>query len=163
LTKKFDVVATGGTFDEIHLGHIALLRKAFEIGSKVIIGVSSDQFALKRGKHPNNTYEARVDALRSTIKREFGDVTYQIKRLEADFGPAVTEGDIDALVASTETQNKINTLNETRAKKGLKPLQLVSVNLLRAEDGGILSSTRIRAGEIDRTGKVLRTRESQHL
>ena len=42
---RFSLVATGGTFDEIHVGHVALLAKAFEIGKKVIIGVSSEEFA----------------------------------------------------------------------------------------------------------------------
>jgi len=42
VAAKFDIVATGGTFDEIHVGHLGLLSKAFEVGKKVIIGVSSD-------------------------------------------------------------------------------------------------------------------------
>ena len=33
--KKFNLVATGGTFDIIHKGHITLLSKAFSISSKV--------------------------------------------------------------------------------------------------------------------------------
>jgi len=48
--KSFDLVAMGGTFDVVHSGHIALLDKAFSISSKVIIGLSSDQLAKKRGK-----------------------------------------------------------------------------------------------------------------
>jgi pantetheine-phosphate adenylyltransferase len=32
MEMKYNVVATGGTFDEIHVGHLALLSKAFEIG-----------------------------------------------------------------------------------------------------------------------------------
>ncbi len=48
--KKFDLVATGGTFDIIHKGHLALLNKAFTISSKVIIGLSSDELVKKNGK-----------------------------------------------------------------------------------------------------------------
>jgi len=48
--KKFDLVATGGTFDIIHKGHMALLNKAFTISSKVIIGLSSDELVKKNGK-----------------------------------------------------------------------------------------------------------------
>ena len=50
--KSFDLVAMGGTFDIIHSGHMALLNKAFSISIKVIIGVTSDQFAVKKGKNP---------------------------------------------------------------------------------------------------------------
>jgi len=49
--ESFDLVAMGGTFDVIHSGHMALLDKSFSISSKVIIGLSSDQLAEKRGKN----------------------------------------------------------------------------------------------------------------
>ncbi len=155
MTFHFDTVATGGTFDEIHLGHVALLRRAFELGSRVIIGISSDDFAKLRGKRLNNDYKKRVAILESTIKREFGDVNYEIARLDGEFGPAVTNGDVDALVCSKETQEKGTTLNEIRAKNQLKPVEVIVVELVTAEDGGKISSSRIRAGEIDRYGRVL--------
>ena len=74
MAEKFRVVATGGTFDEIHVGHVALLAKAFEVGDKVIIGVSSDEFAAKRGKRLNHNFEHRVENLKKIIEREFGNV-----------------------------------------------------------------------------------------
>nr|AIF04876.1 hypothetical protein [uncultured marine thaumarchaeote KM3_177_A10] len=48
--QLFDLVAMGGTFDVIHSGHMALLKKSFSISSKVIIGLTSDQLATKKGK-----------------------------------------------------------------------------------------------------------------
>jgi pantetheine-phosphate adenylyltransferase len=152
----FAVVATGGTFDEIHAGHVALLAKAFQSGKKVIIGVSSDEFAKKRGKKLNHDFEQRVDNLKKMIKKEFGSVNYEIARLEGEFGPAVTTGDVGALVASSETQVKGKLLNEMRAKRGLKPVKVISVELVKAEDGSPISSTRIRAGEIDSKGRLLK-------
>jgi pantetheine-phosphate adenylyltransferase len=153
---RFSVVATGGTFDEIHLGHLALLSKAFQAGDRVIIGVSTDEFARKRGKRLNHDYQQRVTNLEAVIAKEFGSVDYVIARLDADFGPASTSGDVKALVASTETQVKGTVLNEMRAKLGLKPVIIIAVDMVKAEDGSPISSTRIRAGEIDRLGKLLR-------
>jgi pantetheine-phosphate adenylyltransferase len=158
LTEKYAVVATGGTFDEIHIGHIALLSKAFQAGRKVIIGVSSDEFAKKRGKRLNHNFEQRVENLKKMIKKEFGDVSYEIAKLDGDFGPAVTMGDVGALVASHETQAKGRLLNEMRAKRGLKPVEVITVGLVKAEDGSPISSTRIRAGEIDSRGRLLKQR-----
>ena len=154
--KKFLVVATGGTFDEIHVGHIALLAKAFQVGNKVIIGVSSDAFAVEKGKNLRHNFETRVRSLERTIKREFGEVNYEIAMLNADFGPAVITNDVEALVVSTETQKKGKLLNEMRAKKGLQSVEVVAVELVKAEDDSTISSTRIRAGEIDRYGRLLR-------
>jgi pantetheine-phosphate adenylyltransferase len=156
LVERFHIVATGGTFDEIHVGHIALLAKAFQIGNKVIIGVSSDKFAAKRGKKLNHNFEARVANLKKTIKKEFGDVNYEIAKLDGDFGPAVTTSDVEALVASAETQRKGSLLNEMRAKRGLQPVKVIGVELVKAEDDSTISSTRIRAGEIDRQGRLLK-------
>jgi pantetheine-phosphate adenylyltransferase len=153
LAEKFLIVATGGTFDEIHIGHIALLAKAFQVGKKVIIGVSSDKFAANRGKQLNHNFEVRVANLKNMIKKEFGNVNYEIAKLDGDFGPAVTSGDVEALVTSTETQSKGKILNDMRAKIGVKPVKVITVELVRAEDGSTISSTRIRNGEIDRQGR----------
>ncbi len=154
----FPVVATGGTFDEIHAGHIALLSRAFQTGEKVIIGVTSDEFARKRGKRLNHNFERRLENLKRMIRKEFGNVRYEIAKLNGDFGPAVTTGDVDALVASSETQAKGRLLNKMRAERGLKLLKIIEVDLVRAEDGSPISSTRIRAGEIDSRGRVLKRR-----
>ena len=160
LVKRFPLVATGGTFDEIHVGHLALLSKAFQAGEKVIIGVSTDQFAKKRGKKLNHDFEQRVSNLRETIAKEFGSVNYEIARLDTDFGPAVTSGAVGALVASTDTQAKGMVLNEMRARLGLEPVVVIAVELVKAEDGSPISSTRIRSGEIDRTGTLVKREDS---
>src|SRR5919199_1062354 len=154
LAEKFLAVATGGTFDEIHVGHIALLAKAFDVGSKVIIGVSSDKFADSRGKKLNHNFEIRVANLKKIIKKEFGNVNYEIAKLDGDFGPAVITSDVQALVTSTETWSKGQLLNEMRTKRGLKRVKVIDVGLLKAEDGSTISSTRIRAGEIDARGRL---------
>jgi pantetheine-phosphate adenylyltransferase len=163
LEEKFPIVATGGTFDEIHVGHIALLAKAFEVGKKVIIGVSSDKFAADRGKNLNHNFEARIANLKNMIKKEFGNVHYEIAKLDGEFGPAVTTDDVEALVTSTETQSKGNLLNEMRTKTGVKPAKIITVDLVKAEDGSRISSTRIRSGEIDRQGRLLLKRSPKKL
>jgi pantetheine-phosphate adenylyltransferase len=149
------LVATGGTFDEIHIGHLALLARAFDVGDKVIIGVSSDDFATKRGKKLNHSFEQRVRKLRNVIKREFGNAAFEIAKLDGDFGPAVSTGNVAALVASKETEGKGKMLNEMRSERGLGPVRIITVDLVRAEDGSPISSTRIRAGEIDGRGRLL--------
>ena len=158
MTDKFNVVATGGTFDVIHIGHLALLSKAFEQGKKVVIGVSSDEFAdTVRGKGKiTHTYELRVANLRQVIQANFGDVIYEITKLNTTYGPTVLSGEVDALIASSETAKKVSAINEIRSNKGIRPLVIVTVDMIRADDGNPISSSRIRSGQIDPLGKLLK-------
>lgn len=149
--KKYHKVAVGGTFDKFHQGHQILLQKAFQIGEKVLIGVTSDEFARSKGKiEPCNT---RMSNLKSTLKK-YGD-RYHISRLDDSYGPAIKKDDIQALVVSEQTEPTAVKINQIRKKRGLKALDIITINMVLAEDGKPISSTRIRKGEIDETGKVL--------
>jgi len=151
--KKFDLVATGGTFDIIHKGHIALLNKAFTISSKVIIGLSSDELVKKMEKKCQNNYSQRHDLLESMIKQNYPNSSYQISKLDNDFGPAMLEGKVQALVASEETSNKGKVLNDLRSEKNLPSIEIIVVPMVLADDGSRISTSRIRNSEIDAEGK----------
>ena len=156
-TEQFDLVAIGGTFDEIHAGHRELLIRAFSLGRSVLIGVSSDNFAAAtKGKNRlRHRFETRVESLVQFIHDEFGDVNFEIKELNDDFGPTSLDRNLQALVVSEETEPKGHEINRIRSSKGFDPLVIVTVTMLKAEDGRPLSSSRIRIGEIDRNGRVL--------
>ena len=151
---QFDLVAMGGTFDVIHAGHIALLNKSFSISSKVIIGLSSDQLATKRGKNLTNDYSKRLSSLKDVIEKNFPNALYEISELENDFGPAVIEGSVKALVVSEETGSKGVKLNELRGERNLPPVEIVIVPMILAKDGKAISSTRIKNSEIDSSGNL---------
>ena len=157
-TEQFDLVAIGGTFDEIHAGHRELLIRAFSLGRSVLIGVSSDNFAAAtKGKNRlRHRFETRVESLVQFIHDEFGNVNFEIKELNDDFGPTSLDRNLQALVVSEETEPKGHEINRIRSSKGFDPLVIVTVTMLKAEDGRPLSSSRIRYGEIDRNGRVLR-------
>jgi pantetheine-phosphate adenylyltransferase len=144
----------GGTFDAIHSGHMALLNKAFSISSKVVIGLSSDQLATKKGKNLVNDYSKRLSLLKSVIEKNFPNSSYEVSKLENDFGPAVIEGSVKALVVSEETSNKGLVLNELRAERNLPPVKIVLVPMVLAKDGKAISTTRIRNSEIDSNGNL---------
>ena len=159
--KKFRLVAMGGTFDEIHIGHLSLFSRAFELSDNAIIGITSDEFAAKaRGKNNlNHNYNQRVAKVKKIIEKRFGFNNYQITKLDDDYGPTLLSADVDALIASSETANKGVDINKIRCKSGLKPLTIIIVDMMKAEDGNPISSSRIRAGEIDASGKLLKIKQ----
>ena len=153
--SQFSLVAMGGTFDIIHRGHITLLSNAFEISENVIIGLTSDEFAKKRGKTLINKYEKRLSNLTETIFKEFPNASFQISKLDNDFGPAVLEPEVEALVVSDETSSQGDVLNDLRAQKNLLPVKVITVPMHLAKDGTRISTTRIKNSEIDSEGNLL--------
>lgn len=153
--KKFDLVAMGGTFDVIHKGHITLLSEAFSISDKVIIGLTSNQWASKKGKDLLNDFEKRLEKLVKVIEKNFPNNSFEISKLDNDFGPAVLEKKVQALVVSDETSNQGEVLNLLRKHKNLPPVDVVVVPMVLAKDGNKISTTRIKNQEIDNDGNLL--------
>lgn len=151
---QFKTVALGGTFDIIHNGHIELLRKAFSISSKVIIGLTSDELAIRKGKNPVNNYSRRHALLTLALSKNFPNASYEISKLVNDFGPAAIEGNVEALVTSEETKSQGNILNDLRKQKKLPPVAVIVVQMVMAHDGKRISSTRIKNFEIDAEGNL---------
>ena len=152
--QKYDIVAMGGTFDIIHDGHMKLLNKAFSISNKAIIGLTSDELAAKKGKNLLKNYHQRFESLKSLIEENCPNSSYDISKLENDFGPAVIEGSVQALIVSEETRNQGQLLNELRSKRNLPPVEIVVVPMVLAKDGGVISTTRIRNSEINGSGNL---------
>lgn len=153
--EKFNIVALGGTFDLIHQGHIELLRKSFSISSKVIIGLTSDEFAQKKGKNLLNGYLQRYRNLEEIITKNFPNTKYEISKLENDFGPAVLEKDVEALILSEETSFQGKELNRLRRQRNIPDVEIVIVPMVLAKDGKRISTSRIKNSEIDVDGNIV--------
>ena len=153
--SRFSLIAIGGTFDIIHRGHTTLLSTAFEISDKVIIGLTSDEFVQKKGKTPIHKYDERLKNLTLTIFKKFPDTYFEISQLNNDFGPAVLEKEIQALVVSDETSNQGTVLNKLRSERNLPPVEIIKVPMFLAKDGVKISTTRIKNSEIDSDGNLL--------
>jgi len=155
--KKFKRVAVGGTFDKLHMGHESLLRKAFEIGEKVVVGLSSDEFVSKMGKpHITAPYGERRMELQSFLAKSGWVDRAEIVPLKDPYGLTVSGRGLDALVVSKETESTASKINEIRAKAALPRLKIVAVSMVPAENCIPISTTRIRSGEIDRNGHLLK-------
>jgi pantetheine-phosphate adenylyltransferase len=154
----YKVVATGGTFDHIHRGHEALLAKSFEVGREVVIGVTSDAFAARAGKAPDETYYERVKRLKELLRKRFPGRKYVVVKLDDYFGSGIASPDVEAIVVSRETSARVPIANALRASKGYPPLRVVEIEYVLADDHMPISSTRIRRHEIDERGRLLKAR-----
>ena len=153
--SKFSLIAMGGTFDIIHRGHLTLLSTAFEISEKVIIGLTSDEFVQKKGKNPIHKYDERLKNLTSIIFKKFPNSYFEISQLNNDFGPAVLQKEVQALVVSDETKKQGDILNKLRSERNLSSVEVIVVPMSLAKDGERISTTRIKNSEIDSEGNLL--------
>jgi pantetheine-phosphate adenylyltransferase len=152
---RFRMVALGGTFDVLHKGHRQLLRQAFKIGSRVTIGISSDEFARTLHKpHKIDPFLVRKRELQKLLSRWRVLERSRIVELNNRYGPTITTSSVQALVVSRRTIRTAYEINSKRRLKGIRPLKIVPINLILAEDRRPISSTRIRRGRIDREGRI---------
>lgn len=157
MKKAFDVVAVGGTFDEFHRGHRAILERAFDVGKRVLIGLCTDDF-VERMKKPHFVacYEKRLKELRDFLRGRGWLERAEIVPLNDPYGVTLSGGCVEALVVSRETEPRAREINEKRRARGLRPLHVVAIDMVPAENHSPISTTRIRRGEIDREGRLLR-------
>lgn len=153
--RRFRLVAVGGTFDTIHKGHRKLLDKALEIGEHVIIGVTTDSFVEKTGKpYRVKPHVERVEALRRYLESKVASDRFEVVPIDDPYGPTLTSLEMEALVVSDETYRRAVEINRLREARGLKPLKIIKVGMVLADDGKPISTTRIRLGEIDEEGRL---------
>jgi cytidyltransferase-like protein len=154
-SPRYDLVAMGGTFDVLHRGHRRLLEQAFRVGRKVVIGITTDEFARRLHKpHKFDPYPKRKKDVERLLARWGVLFRATIVPLYDRFGPTVSDSNIDALVVSRRTMKTAEEINSIRRKKGLKPIAVDPIDLILAEDRRPISSTRIRRGRIDREGRL---------
>jgi pantetheine-phosphate adenylyltransferase len=153
--RRFKVVALGGTFDFLHKGHRALLDEGFEIGRKVLIGVVSDAFAHSLGKFPEQPYNVRFANVVRYVAQRHPRHRFRLFQLDDHYGPLASDPSVEAVVVTPDSFDRGMAANLIRQKSGLKPVHVVLVPLVLAEDGVRISSTRIRLRQIDREGRLL--------
>ncbi len=150
----FNNLALGGTFDHFHLGHKKFLKTAFFLGKNVLIGITSNQFV--KNKFLSlliEDYQTRKNQIkRFLIKNNFYQRAKIIK-INDFTGGVDKEKKIEAVLVSKNTYENSLRLNELREKNGLKKLRIILFKEVLAEDKNIISSERIRMGEIDRQGR----------
>ena len=150
---KFEKVIVGGTFDRLHIGHKFFLKTASFYGKKMIIGLTSEEMCRKKKEFKEIwSYEKRKRVLVNFLKRN--RINFEITKIYDIFGPALKLEDDCAIVVTEETEKNAKKINERRMKNGMNELEIIVLYFIKSKDGKIISSSRIRKGEIDRDGNL---------
>lgn len=64
-------VLTYGTFDLFHVGHVRILKRLRELGDRLVVGISSDEFNALKGKKSFFSYEERAEIVASSQYVDF--------------------------------------------------------------------------------------------
>jgi inosine/xanthosine triphosphatase len=148
-------VCFGGTFNIIHKGHELIFKKAFEDDNQVAIGLTSDELIKSEKEVEVDTYEVRKRKLESFFEKQGWSGRYSIVSLTDKLGPSVYK-DFDAIVVSEETKMRAEKINSQRERDGLVPLEIITVKMAYAQNGDVISATKIKKGEMDESGRLLR-------
>jgi pantetheine-phosphate adenylyltransferase len=118
----------------------------------VTIGLTSDKFIFTKNKkaYPFNIRKQRL--IKYLESKNY--TNYEIISIDDEYGPTLSE-DFDAIVVSPETRGVAHDINRKRKQSGLKPLKIIEIPFVLAEDNLPISSSRIKKGVIDENGKRL--------
>jgi len=149
-------VCIGGTFDTLHKGHEILINKAFQTAGKkgsVFIGITKGEIPKTKGDI--KSFKERKKTIEQYLLRKGYINIATIKPIKDKYGPSIRD-EFDAIVISPETKYTAEEINKKRRQNGKKPLKIVQIPFVLANDGTPISSSRIRRKEIDKNGSILK-------
>lgn len=153
---KYNLIICGGTFDLLHKGHKTFLKRILNISERVVLGLTSNLY-VKLFKNGNEVEEFGVRKKELELFLDSIGAKNRVKMVEISdiYGPLLNSSiSPQAIVVTSQTEKTATVINRDRKARGLPELEIIIFSISLAEDGKIISSTRIRKGEIDRNGKL---------
>jgi glycerol-3-phosphate cytidylyltransferase len=121
------LVLTYGTYDLFHYGHIRLLQRARSFGTRLGVGLSTDEFNALKGKTAFMTYEER-EALLMTCR--FVDFVFPENNWEQK-ADDIAAHKADVLVMGDDWKGKFDHFSHLCKVTYLERTPLISSTLLR--------------------------------
>ena len=150
---KFARAILGGTFDRFHAGHKHFLDAATKSSDFLTVGITTPAlFGHKPLANRIEPFDVRKNRVEKYLEDNGLGGKYQIIPLENIYGNALIEENIDAIFTTHHSLKNVDKINDEREKRGFPALAVVFVEPLTDSKGKIISSSRIRMGEIDTKG-----------
>ena len=149
-SMRFNHTVIAGTFDHLHSGHQKLLKTALQNSCQVSIGLTQPNLTSK--KPLANLIEPTNKRSKTLEKTLESHSHYSLFPLTNPHKPADSSLEFDSIIASSQTKKTVQRINKLRLRNNLKPLKTHFINLVNSTDKKPISSTRIRKGQINRTG-----------
>jgi len=154
--NKYNLVICGGTFDLFHAGHKAFIKDALSASEKVLLGITDDRYV--QGFKNNlgvEDFQTRKFAVEQFLNSIGAGDKVKIVGIGSAYEPYLeTSTDYQAIVVTEQTQQVAKEINLKRQQNGIAELEVVVSSMLKAQDSELISSTRIRNGEINRDGRL---------
>lgn len=124
-------VITYGTFDYLHYGHINLLKNAKQLGDYLIVGITSDDFDMRRGKiNVTQSMLERSEAIRATgIADEIIIEEYEGQKIED-----IKKYGVDIFAIGSDWVGEFDYINEYCQVVYLPRTEGISSTELRSEN-----------------------------
>lgn len=151
-------ISASGTFDHFHIGHEYFLKEAYKHSKYVSIGISTDTF-LKNKKYLSSveTFKQRKKRVETFLEKNDLLTRTMIFELNDVYGIARSDTSLEAVVVTKDTRKNIALINHYRTSNNLPAVEAIELPFMKSSDKKIISSTRIRAGEINRNGDKYRS------
>src|SRR3989338_1246150 len=159
--KKYKHLVFAGTFDRLHIGHKKMLARVFSLANKVSLGITSNKMVKDKllSQLIEKTEDRRWNLERYLKKKGCFKVT-RFFRIDDIYGPStslrikpsIKTPPFDSILVTELTRTNAEKINKRRRERGLPVLKIIVEPLVRGDDGEVVTSERIRMGEIDRNG-----------
>ncbi|AEG31680.1 glycerol-3-phosphate cytidylyltransferase [Thiomicrospira cyclica] len=108
MSSKPRTIITYGTFDMFHIGHLNLLRKLSEMGDRLVVAVSTDEFNNGKGKKTLIPYDQRAEIVRSIkyVDLVIPETTWEQKLTD------IKEHGVDVFAIGDDWKGKFDFLEE---------------------------------------------------
>ena len=155
MTFKYKYVILGGTFDRLHIGHQKLISTACEQSEKITIGLTTEKFYKNKFlSELIQDYQTREKELQKFLQTQNYENRTEIIPLKDIYGTGLQIKDIDSIFVTEKTKPGALTINRDRKKTGFPSMKIITIPFVKDENNKIITSEKIRYGEIDRNGHI---------